>query len=150
MNFLPLSSLPAVNAALNTACTILLLCGYSFIRRRKILAHRICMISAFVCSSAFLAFYVYFHLHAGIIRFGGRGWIRPVYFALLISHTTLAVVIVPLVLITLSRALRQEFDRHRAIARWTLPLWLYVSITGVIIYWLLYIAYTPIGALKLG
>ncbi|MFZ3201882.1 MAG: DUF420 domain-containing protein [Candidatus Acidiferrales bacterium] len=140
----PLSSLPAVNAGLNAACTVFLLCGYTFIRRRKILAHKICMISAFACSSTFLAFYVYFHLHVGIIRFGGRGWIRPVYFALLISHTALAVVIVPLVLITLSRALRQKFDRHRAIARWTLPLWLYVSVTGVIVYWLLYIAYTPV------
>jgi uncharacterized membrane protein YozB (DUF420 family) len=91
-------------------------------------------------------YYVYFHLHAGIIRFGGQGWIRPVYFTLLTSHTILAVVIVPLVLITLSRALRERFDRHRAIARWTLPLWLYVSVTGVIIYWLLYLAYKPIGA----
>jgi uncharacterized membrane protein YozB (DUF420 family) len=104
------------------------------------------MITAFLSSTAFLIFYLYFHLHAGIIRFGGQGWIRPVYFTLLTSHTILAVVIVPLVLITLTRALRERFDRHRAIARWTLPLWLYVSVTGVIIYWLLYLAYTPIGA----
>jgi len=148
MTLIPLSTLPAVNAALNATSALLLLCGYSFIRRRKILAHRICMTSAFLCSSAFLGFYVYFHLHAGIVRFGGRGWIRPVYFTLLLSHTVLAVVIVPLVLVTLSRALRQKFDRHRAIARWTLPLWLYVSVTGVVIYWLLYIAYTPIWAAK--
>jgi uncharacterized membrane protein YozB (DUF420 family) len=104
------------------------------------------MLAAFCCSAVFLACYVYFHLHAGIIRFGGQGWIRPVYFTLLTTHTILAVVIVPLVLITLSRALREKFDRHRAIARWTFPLWLYVSVTGVIIYWLLYIAYNPIGA----
>jgi uncharacterized membrane protein YozB (DUF420 family) len=120
--------------------------GYSFIRRGKMFPHKICMLAAFCCSAVFLACYVYFHLHAGIIRFGGQGWIRPVYFTLLTTHTILAVVIVPLVLITLSRALREKFDRHRAIARWTFPLWLYVSVTGVIIYWLLYIAYNPIGA----
>jgi uncharacterized membrane protein YozB (DUF420 family) len=143
---IPLASLPAVNASLNGASAAFLITGYSFIRRGKIMPHRVCMITAFLCSTAFLVFYVYFHLHAGIIRFGGQGWIRPVYFTLLTSHTILAVVIVPLVLITLTRALRDRFDRHRAIARWTLPLWLYVSVTGVIIYWLLYLAYTPIGA----
>jgi putative membrane protein len=89
---------------------------------------------------------LWFHFHAGIIRFGGQGWIRPVYFTLLISHTILAIVIVPLVLVTLTRALRNRFALHRSIARYTLPLWLYVSVTGVIVYWLLYIAYTPIGA----
>jgi uncharacterized membrane protein YozB (DUF420 family) len=143
---IPLSSLPAVNASLNGASAAFLIAGYSFIRRGKIMPHRVCMITAFLSSTAFLIFYVYFHLHAGIIRFGGQGWIRPVYFTLLTSHTILAVIIVPLVLITLTRALRERFDRHRAIARWTLPLWLYVSVTGVIIYWLLYLAYTPIGA----
>jgi uncharacterized membrane protein YozB (DUF420 family) len=102
------------------------------------------MIAAFVCSCLFLAFYLAFHYLAGVIRFGGQGWIRPVYFALLTSHTALAVVIVPLVLITLNRGLSRRFDKHRAIARWTLPLWLYVSVTGVVIYWLLYLAYTPI------
>jgi uncharacterized membrane protein YozB (DUF420 family) len=146
MNSFPVSSLPGVNASLNGASSIFLLAGYGFIRSGKILLHKMSMLSAFGCSMVFLGCYVYFHLHAGIIRFGGQGWIRPVYFTLLISHTILAVVIVPLVLITLSRALRQRFDRHRAIARWTFPLWLYVSLTGVIIYWLLYIAYTPIGA----
>lgn len=104
------------------------------------------MITAFVCSTAFLVFYLYFHFHAGLVRFGGKGWIRPVYLTLLTSHTILAAAIVPLVLITLTRAFRDRFDRHRAIARWTLPLWFYVSVTGVVIYWLLYIAYTPIGA----
>jgi putative membrane protein len=143
---IPLSSLPRINASLNASSAAFLIAGYSFIRRGKIMAHRTCMITAFVCSAAFLVFYLYFHLHAGIIRFGGQGWIRPVYFTLLTSHTILAVAIVPLVMITLTRALRERFDRHRAIARWTLPLWLYVSVTGVIIYWLLYLAYTPIGA----
>ena len=139
-----LASLPAINACLNGACTIFLLLGFALIRQRKIALHRLCMITAFSCSTVFLALYLYFHFHAGIIQFGGQGWVRPVYFSILITHTTLAIVIVPLVLITLSRALRERFDRHRAIARWTLPLWLYVSVTGVIVYWLLYIAYTPI------
>jgi putative membrane protein len=143
---IPLSSLPAVNASLNGASAAFLVLGYIFVRRRQILPHRICMIAAFVCSTAFLGFYLYFHFHAGLVRFGGQGWIRPVYFTLLTSHTILAAVIVPLVLITLTRALRDRFDRHRAIARWTLPLWFYVSVTGVVIYWLLYLAYTPIGA----
>ena len=145
MRFLPLSSLPALDAVLNGASAIFLIAGYSFIRRKKILAHQVCMLTAVACSVAFLYFYLYFHAHAGVIRFSGQGWVRPVYFTLLTSHTILAAVIVPLVLITLSRALRKRFDRHRAIARWTLPIWLYVSVTGVIIYWLLYIVYTPIG-----
>jgi uncharacterized membrane protein YozB (DUF420 family) len=146
MSLLPLARLPAINACLNAACTIFLLVGYTFIRNHKKRLHEICMLSAFSCSVIFLASYVYFHLHAGLIRFGGQGWIRPVYFTILITHTTLAIVIVPLVLITLTRALRERFARHRAIARWTFPLWLYVSITGVVVYWLLYIAYKPIGA----
>jgi uncharacterized membrane protein YozB (DUF420 family) len=143
---IPLSSLPAVNASLNAACTVFLLTGYFLIRRRKIFWHRVSMVSAFVCSTVFLGCYLYFHFHAGIIQFGGHGWVRPFYFTLLTTHTILAVAIVPLVLITLTRAVRRQFGRHREIARWTFPIWLYVSITGVIIYWLLYIAYTPIGA----
>jgi uncharacterized membrane protein YozB (DUF420 family) len=138
-----IGSLPAVNAVLNGTCTVFLLAGFLFIQKRKISLHRLCMLSAFCCSAVFLGLYLYFHAHAGVIRFTGQGWIRPVYFTILVSHTTLAIVIVPLVLITLSRALRERFDRHKAIARWTLPLWLYVSVTGVIVYWLLYIAYTP-------
>jgi len=146
MALIPLSAFPAINAGLNAACTVLLLLGYTFIRRGKILPHKVLMVSAFCCSLIFLGCYVYFHLHAGIIRFSGQGWIRPVYFVLLVSHTLLAIAIVPLVLITLSFALRERFASHRRIASWTFPLWLYVSITGVVIYWLLYIAYTPIGA----
>jgi len=141
---LPVRSLPAVNASLNGACTVLLVCGYIMIRSGKIAIHRFFMISAFVCSSLFLVLYLYFHFHAGVIRFGGQGWIRPVYFTLLLTHTTLAAVIVPLVLVTLARGLGGKFAKHRAIAKWTLPLWLYVSVTGVIVYWLLYVAYTPI------
>jgi putative membrane protein len=143
---LPLSSIPALNAVLNASSAVFLLAGLTCILRGKILAHKICMLSAFVCSTVFLGFYLYFHFHAGLIRFGGQGWIRPVYFTILISHTILAVVSLPLVLVTLSFALSSRFAKHRRIARWTLPIWLYVSITGVIVYWLLYIAYTPIGA----
>ena len=141
---IPLASLPTVNALLNGTATVLLLLGYFFIRTGKIRYHRVCMIAAFLCSTVFLCSYVYFHLHAGVIRFGGPGWAHGVYLAILIPHTILAIVIVPLILITLSRALRERFASHRAIARWTLPLWLYVSVTGVIVYWLLYVAYTPI------
>lgn len=143
---IPLSSIPALNASLNGASALFLITGYGFIRGKRIAAHRFCMVTAFLCSVAFLIFYLYFHLHAGIIRFGGAGWIRPAYFALLISHTILAGTIPVLAVVTLSLALAGKFQRHRRIARWTLPLWLYVSVTGVVIYWLLYVAYTPIGA----
>jgi putative membrane protein len=149
MTSLPLSSLPALNASLNAACTVFLLLGYYFICHKKIFQHRVCMIIAFICSTVFLASYLYFHFHAGIIRFGGQGAIRHVYFTLLISHTILAIVNLPLVLITLSFALREKFSSHRRIARWTYPIWLYISVTGVIIYWLLYKAYTPIGLASL-
>ena len=141
---IPIESLPKLNASLNGAATLFLVLGFIFIRSGKIRYHRFCMIVAFLCSTVFLGSYVYFHLHAGVIRFGGQGWIRTVYLSILIPHTILAIVIVPLILITLSRALRDQFCRHRAIARWTLPLWLFVSVTGVIVYWLLYIAYTPV------
>jgi uncharacterized membrane protein YozB (DUF420 family) len=141
---IPVRSLPAVNASLNALAAIFLIIGFFFIRAKKIRWHRFCMISAFACSCLFLSLYLYFHFRAGVIRFGGQGWIRPVYFTLLISHTILAIVIVPLVLITLSRGLARKFAAHRAIARWTFPLWLYVSVTGVIVYWLLYVAYPPI------
>lgn len=144
MSLIPLASLPALNASLNAACTVFLLVGFAFIRAGKIRQHRFSMISAFICSTVFLGFYLWFHFHAGVIRFGGHGAIRAVYLTILITHTTLAVVIVPLILITLTRAFRERFAAHRAIAKWTFPLWLYVSVTGVIVYWLLYIAYTPI------
>lgn len=136
-------SAPALNAVLNTSSAVFLSAGYVQIRRHHIAAHRTCMAIAFCCSVAFLASYVIYHLHAGVIPFTGQGWIRPVYFTLLGTHTVLAIVIVPLALITLSRALTHKFDRHRRIARWTLPIWLYVSVTGVIVYLLLYRLYAP-------
>jgi uncharacterized membrane protein YozB (DUF420 family) len=138
MSFIPLSSFPILNASLNATCALLLISGYSFIRRRNITAHKICMACAFMVSILFLIFYLYYHYHHGATPFQGQGWIRPVYFSILISHTILAIAIVPLILITLYRAFKEQFDRHMRIARWTLPLWLYVSITGVVVYWMLY------------
>ena len=139
------SSLPRLNACLNAASAILLVTGFSFIRRKKVLQHKICMLSAVACSAIFLASYVYFHLKAGVIYFQGRGWIRPAYFTILTTHTILAVAILPLVLITLTFALRSRFAKHKAIARWTFPIWLYVSITGVIVYYLLFVLYRPLS-----
>jgi uncharacterized membrane protein YozB (DUF420 family) len=133
-----IADLPAVNATLNSLCAILLITGYFFIRQKKITAHKICMISALGASVLFLTSYLTYHYNVGSKPFGGQGWIRPVYFSILISHTILAAAIVPLALITLLRALKQRFDKHRRIARWTLPIWLYVSVTGVIIYLMLY------------
>lgn len=133
----------ALNATLNGTSAALLIGGYTMIRQHKIRAHRACMISAFICSTAFLISYVIYHIRVGNVHFLGQGWIRPVYFTLLISHVLLAIAILPLAIITLSRALREQFVRHRRIARWTLPLWLYVSVTGVIIYVMLYHLYAP-------
>jgi uncharacterized membrane protein YozB (DUF420 family) len=133
-----LRDLPALNAGLNATSAALLLTGYLLIRRGRIDAHRRAMIAALVSSSLFLASYLYYHFHVGSVRFQGRGGLRTLYFTILISHTILAVVIVPLVLVTLTHALRARFDPHRRIARVTLPLWGYVSVTGVVIYWMLY------------
>ncbi len=135
---LPISSLPKVNAALNAISAVFLVSGYIFIRRRNIAAHKRCMLTAFVASTLFLVSYLTYHYHAGMKRFAGQGPVRTVYLSILFSHTVLAVVIVPLVLITLSRALRGAFNRHVPIARRTLPIWLYVSVTGVVVYWMLY------------
>ncbi|TAJ81503.1 DUF420 domain-containing protein [bacterium] len=135
---MPLSYLPGLNAALNSASAVLLTAGYLFIRNKKITAHKLCMLSAFTTSTLFLISYLAYHYQVGSVPFKGQGWIRVVYFTVLISHTILAVVIVPLVLVTLTRALKGRFEKHRRIARWTLPLWLYVSITGVLVYWMLY------------
>lgn len=136
-----LSDLPHLNAALNSGGAVLLVTGYLCIRRKKITAHRACMVSAFLLSATFLVSYVVYHARVGSVRFPGQGWIRPVYFSILISHTALAAAIVPLVLTTLYRAARGQFDRHRRIARWTLPLWLYVNVTGVAVYLMLYRLY---------
>jgi uncharacterized membrane protein YozB (DUF420 family) len=117
------------------------LAGFRFIRRGRIQAHRNCQVSAVVTSTLFLISYLTYHYYHGATRFAGQGLVRPLYFAILLTHTILAVVIVPLILITLYRAARKDFVRHRRIARWTLPLWLYVSVTGVIVYLMLYHLY---------
>jgi uncharacterized membrane protein YozB (DUF420 family) len=129
---------PVINASLNGGSTVLLLTGRWLIGQRRIAAHRLVMLAALATSTLFLISYLYYHYHVGSVHFQGTGWSRPLYFTILISHVTLAVVIVPLVIITLSRALRERFDKHRAIARWTFPLWLYVSVTGVLVYFMLY------------
>ena len=131
--------LPACNATFNGLAGVFLSFGYYFVKRGKVIAHRNCMISA-VCSSAlFLTGYLTYHFTVrGVTHFRNPAWFRPIYLTLLATHTLLAVVIVPMVLITLSRALRQRFDKHKRIARWTWPLWMYVSVTGVVIYLLLY------------
>lgn len=136
-----ISFLPHLNASLNATCAILLITGYRFIRGRRITAHRNCQIAAATTSALFLVSYLTYHYYHGATRFSGQGIVRPVYFTILISHTVLAVVIVPLVAATLLRAVRGEFARHRRLARWTLPLWLYVSVTGVIVYLMLYRIY---------
>jgi uncharacterized membrane protein YozB (DUF420 family) len=132
------SIFPAINATLNGTSAVLLLVGHGFIKRGRMAAHRAVMLAAVALSTLFLISYVYYHAHVGSVRFQGKGWSRLVYFSILISHTILAGTIVPLVIITLTRALRERFDRHRAMARWTYPLWLYVSVTGVVIYFMLY------------
>jgi putative membrane protein len=129
---------PVINASLNGASTILLLIGRWLISKRRIGQHRAVMLTAFATSTLFLISYLYYHFHVRSVHFQGTGWTRPVYFAILISHVLLAIAIVPLVLVTLTRALRERFDKHRAIARWTYPLWLYVSVTGVLVYFMLY------------
>lgn len=135
------SQLPAVNAILNGTAAVLILIGIYLIKTRRQRAHRAVMISAFVASSLFLVSYVTYHLHIGSKHFPGDGTARTVYFSILLTHTVLAVVVVPLVLMTLTRGLKGRFDRHRAIARWTYPVWLYVSVTGVVIYVMLYHLY---------
>ena len=133
------SDLPAVNATLNGLSAVLLTAGYVFIRRGNKIAHRNCMVSAFVTSTIFLICYLTYHFTVkAITRFREPEWFRPIYLAILLTHTVLAVVIVPLVLITLHRAVKERFELHRKIARWTWPLWIYVSVTGVVIYLLLY------------
>ena len=135
------ADLPAVNAALNGTSLVLLLLGFWNIKRGKKEAHRLCMGSAFLVSILFLACYLWYHAHIGSKPFPGQGWVRPVYFTILLTHTVLAAAIVPLVLVTLSRGLKRQDARHRALARWTLPIWMYVSVTGVVIYLMLYQLY---------
>ena len=131
----------ALNATLNGTSAILLAAGYVAIRSGKRELHKKLMVSAFGVSCAFLVSYLVYHYRVGHVAFQGHGWIRPVYFALLLSHTLLAIVIVPLIFITLRRAWLERFDKHRLIARWTLPLWFYVCVTGVIVYFMVYQIY---------
>ena len=129
---------PALNATLNGTSAALLLTGRVLIAKRQIAAHRICMIAAVIASALFLVCYLFFHYKVGNILFLGHGWARPVYFTILITHVTLAMVIVPMAIVTLTRGLGGRYPQHRAIARWTWPLWMYVSITGVLVYFMLY------------
>jgi putative membrane protein len=130
--------LPAVNASLNATSGVLLLCGYTLMRLRKIDLHRRFMIAAFATSSVFLVCYVIYHAQVGSVRFTREGFVRPLYYTILLTHVTLAIAVVPLALITLSRGLKGRYPQHRRIARWTFPIWLYVSVTGVLVYVLLY------------
>src|SRR5438874_10746526 len=130
--------LPAVNATLNGISAILLVVAYVLIRARRIEQHRRVMIAAFTTSSLFLACYLIYHAQVGSVRFTRQGFVRPLYFTILVTHVTLAAVTLPLALVTLSRGLKARYAKHRAIARWTLPIWMYVSVTGVLVYVLLY------------
>lgn len=132
------TDLPALNASLNAISFVLLVTGYVFIRRKQWRKHRACMIAALVMSGLFLTSYVIYHAQVGSVPFQKTGWIRTVYFAVLIPHVILAAGMVPPVIITVSRGLSAKYDKHRRIARWTLPIWLYVSVTGVIVYLMLY------------
>lgn len=133
-----ISDLPAVNAILNATSAILLVTGRFFIHRKKVALHKTFMLAAFGCSVLFLLSYLTYHYHIGSKPFAGQGWIRYVYFSILISHTVLAAAIVPLAIVTLARGLTGRFEKHRRIAVWTFPIWVYVSITGVVIYLMLY------------
>ncbi len=132
------TDLPTLNATLNAASAILLATGWVLIKQRQIARHRLCMLTAFGTSTLFLLSYVIYHLNVGSVPFQGQGFWRVVYFTILVTHVVLAIVIVPMALITLSRGLSKRYDKHRRIARWTMPLWLYVSVTGVIVYLMLY------------
>jgi putative membrane protein len=136
-----LISQPAWNAILNGSSAVLVTAGYVMIRSKRVQAHKACMLAAVGTSTAFLISYVDYHLHAGLVRFPGQGLARDAYLAMLTSHTILAIVIVPMVIISLARALKGRFSDHKRIARWTLPLWAYVSVTGVLVYVLLYQVY---------
>jgi uncharacterized membrane protein YozB (DUF420 family) len=133
-----ISDLPALNATLNGIAGCLLAAGYYFIRQRRIAAHRACMVSAFIASTLFLISYLVYHFNIGSRPFPGQGPIRTLYFTILITHVSLAAAIVPMALVTLSRGLKLDIVRHRRIARWTWPIWMYVSVTGVVIYLMLY------------
>ena len=136
-----ISDLPALNAGLNALSGSLLGVGYAMIRRGRVRAHKAFMLAAVGVSTLFLASYVFYHYHAGSTRFPGTGWVRTLYLVILVTHAVLAAAVVPLAAVTLVRAWREDFRAHRSIARWTLPIWFYVSVTGVIIYVMLYQLY---------
>lgn len=133
-----ISDLPTLNAILNSISAILLTVGYVFIKQKNRNAHRVCMVSAFATSTLFLISYLVYHFNVGSVKFQGQGAIRTVYLAILLTHTVLAAAIVPMIFVTFARTLKGNFSQHRKIARWTLPLWLYVSVTGVVVYLMLY------------
>lgn len=135
------SYFPALNASLNGLSAVLIVTGRAFIRRGKVQFHRACMLGAVIASAVFLGCYLYYHAHVGSVHFPGHGWPRALYFSILISHTLLAAAVPVLVVVTLTLALRSNFEKHRRIARWTYPVWLYVSVTGVIVYVMLYRIY---------
>lgn len=137
------SDYPVVIAALNALSAFFLGAGYVSIRMRHITLHRVLMLSAVVTSTLFLVFYIIYHVRVGSVGFGGKGWVRPVYFTILITHILLAAALLPLVLVTLYRAFRSQFEAHRRLARWTFPIWMYVSVTGVVIYVAVYHIFGP-------
>ena len=138
------SNLPAFHAFLNSLAAISMLCGYYFIRQQRKIAHRNCMITTLALSTLFLISYTYYHFTSGYVPFSGTGIIRPIYFFILTTHIVLAILTLPLIIITVTFALRDRFDKHKGIAHWALPIWLYVAITGVIIYVMAYILYPPV------
>ena len=138
MIYVTIHTLPAINASLNALSGVLLVIGYLLMRARRIDLHRRVMIAAFVTSSLFLICYLIYHAQVGSVRFTREGFVRPLYFTILITHVTLAAAVLPLAIVTLTRGLKGRYPRHRAIARWTFPIWLYVSVTGVLVYVLLY------------
>jgi uncharacterized membrane protein YozB (DUF420 family) len=141
--YMPIQWFPPINATLNATSGILIVIGFLFIKRQNVKIHHRCMIGAVTSSSLFLISYVVYHIGfgAGVTRFAGTGWVRYLYYVILISHTILAITVVPFIIVTLTRALRGDFLRHRKIARFTFPMWLYVSVTGVIVYFMLYHIY---------
>ena len=132
------AGLPALNAGLNAAAACCLLGGYYWIRRRRVAIHKRFMVAALGFSSLFLTSYLIYHFQVGSVAFAGTGWVRPVYYAILLSHIVLAAAVLPLAAVTVYRAWNERFESHKRLARWTLPIWLYVSVTGVVIYWMLY------------
>jgi putative membrane protein len=138
------SDLPALNACLNSLSTVLLTAGFIFIKRKNERAHRNCMIAALVTSTLFLTSYLYYHYHAGRTVFP-ENWFKPIYLVILLTHTVLAVVIVPLIIAAVIQAIRRQFESHKKITRWTWPMWMYVSVTGVVIYLLLYQIFPQVG-----